>query len=151
MEITPTARMTPTASAPSCQARMLSTSPPIPRTDRTAPTRSISRFPVYGTSLTSRLPSNTIAMTTTSSRNATRYDRNVVMKPPISGPTAAAIAAEAPTRAYVAFWAAPSKLPWMSDCMAGSRRDAPRPPMIAQKMMIAARLWPNAIARAPMA
>jgi hypothetical protein len=60
---------------------------------------SISRGPVNATSLTSRLPSNTIAITTTSSRKATRYDRNVVMKPPISGPTAAAIAAEAPTRA----------------------------------------------------
>ena len=58
------------------------------------------------------------------------------MKPPISGPTAAAIAAAAPTRAYVAFWAAPSKLPWMSDCIAGSRSDAPRPPITAQKMKI---------------
>ncbi len=42
---------------------------------------------------------STMAMTTTSSRNATRYDRKVVMKPPINGPTAAAIAAAAPTRA----------------------------------------------------
>ena len=39
-------------------------------------------------------------MTTTSSRKATRHDRNVVTKPPSSGPIAAAIAAEAPTRAY---------------------------------------------------
>ena len=90
-------------------------------------------------------------MTTTSSRNATRYDRKVVMKPPIRGPTAAAMAAAAPTRAYVAFCAAPSKLPWMSDCMAGSRSDAPSPPMIAQKMMIAVTLWARAIARAPTA
>ena len=73
------------------------------------------------------------------------------MKPPISGPTAAATAAAAPTRAYVAFWAAPSKLPWMSDCIAGSRSDAPRPPMIAQKMKTDVTLWPSAIASAPIA
>ena len=73
------------------------------------------------------------------------------MKPPISGPTAAAIAAAAPTSAYVAFWAAPSKLPWMSDCIAGSRSDAPRPPMTAQKMKIGTTLWDRAIARAPTA
>ena len=38
-------------------------------------------------------------MTTTSSPNATRYDRNVVMKPPMRGPMAAAMAAAAPTSA----------------------------------------------------
>ena len=37
--------------------------------------------------------------------------------------------------------AAPSKLPWMSDCMAGSSSDAPSPPTMAQKMTIAVRLW----------
>ena len=73
--------------------------PPIPTTDRTDPTRSNSRGPVYGTSLTSRTPDSTIAMTTTSSANATRHERKVVMNPPSSGPTAAAIAAEAPTSA----------------------------------------------------
>ena len=36
-------------------------------------------------------------MITASPRNAIRHDRNVVMKPPMSGPTAAAIAADAPT------------------------------------------------------
>ena len=95
------------------------------------------------------MPDSTTAMTTTSSTNATRHDRNVVMKPPSSGPTAAAIAAAAPTRAYTFFCAAPSKLPWMRDCMAGSSSDAPRPPMIAQKMMIAVRLWVRVIASAP--
>src|SRR5438270_494232 len=44
------------------------------------------------------------------------------MKPPSSGPTAAAIPAAAPTSAYACFCAAPSKLPWMSDCIAGRRR-----------------------------
>jgi hypothetical protein len=39
----------------------------------------------------------------------------------------------------------------MSDCMAGSRSEAPRPPMIAQKTMIAVRLWARVIARAPVA
>ena len=73
------------------------------------------------------------------------------MKPPISGPTAAAIAAAAPTSAYACFCAAPSKLPWMSDCMAGSSSDAPRPPMIAQKMMTAVMLCESAIASAPIA
>jgi hypothetical protein len=43
--------------------------------------------------------SRTIPMITTSSAKPTRHDRYVVMKPPSSGPTAAAIAAEAPTRA----------------------------------------------------
>ena len=38
-------------------------------------------------------------MITASSRKPTRQDRKVVMKPPSSGPTAAAIAAEAPTSA----------------------------------------------------
>ena len=73
------------------------------------------------------------------------------MNPPINGPTAAAIAAAAPTSAYAFFCAAPWKLPWMSDCIAGSRSDAPRPPMIAQKTMIAIRSWASAIARAPVA
>ena len=73
------------------------------------------------------------------------------MKPPRSGPTAAAIAAAAPTSAYAFFWAAPSKLPWISDCIAGRSRDAPRPPMIAQKMMIAIRFWASAIDSAPTA
>ncbi len=88
-------------------------------------------------------------MTTISRRNPTRHDRNVVMKPPSRGPIAAAIAAEAPTSAYARFWAAPSKLPWMSDCIAGRRSDAPSPPRIAQKMMTARRSWASVIARAP--
>ena len=46
---------------------------------------------------------------------------------------------------------APSKLPWISDCIAGSRSDAPRPPRIAQKMMIARRSWARTIASAPIA
>ena len=73
------------------------------------------------------------------------------MKPPSSGPTAAAIAADAPTSAYAFFCAAPSKLPWMSDCIAGSSSDAPSPPMIAQKMMTGSRLWASVIASAPTA
>ena len=39
----------------------------------------------------------------------------------------------------------------MSDCMAGNKRDAPRPPMIAQKMMTTVRVWVSVIARAPTA
>ena len=73
------------------------------------------------------------------------------MKPPSSGPTAAAIAAEAPTSAYALRCAAPSKLPWMSDCIAGSRSDAPSPPTIAQKMMIVVRFCANTIDSAPIA
>ena len=38
-------------------------------------------------------------MITSSSAKPTRHDRYVVMKPPINGPTAAATAAAAPTRA----------------------------------------------------
>ena len=72
-------------------------------------------------------------------------------KPPSSGPTAAAIAAAAPTIAYAFVWAAPSKLPWISDCIAGSSSDAPRPPTIAQKMMIAVRLCASTIDSAPTA
>ena len=71
----------------------------MPKTDRTAPTASTSRDPVYATSRTRPIPDSTITMTTTSSPKATRYDRNVVMKPPRSGPTAAAMAAAAPTSA----------------------------------------------------
>ena len=90
-------------------------------------------------------------MTTTSSRNPTRHDIVVVTNPPISGPTAAAIAADAPTNAYAFVRAVPSKLPWMRDCIAGKSSDAPRPPMIAQKMMTGVRLWARTIARAPIA
>ena len=75
----------------------------------------------------------------------------MVTKPPRSGPTAAAIAAEAPTSAYARLRAGPSKLPWMRDCMAGSRSDAPIPPTMAQKMMTAARFWASVIASAPTA
>ena len=75
----------------------------------------------------------------------------MVTKPPISGPIAAPTAAEAPTSAYVFFIATPSKFPWMRDCMAGSRSDAPNPPMIAQKMTTAVMFWASVIARAPIA
>ena len=40
----------------------------------------------------------------------------------------------------------PSKLPWISDCIAGRYSDAPSPPITAQKTMIAARPWPTTIA-----
>ena len=58
------------------------------------------------------------------------------MKPPTSGPTAAAIAAAAPTSAYARRCMAPSKLPWISDCIAGRSSDAPSPPTTAQKITI---------------
>jgi hypothetical protein len=84
-------------------------------------------------------------------REPDRHERKVVTKPPSSGPTAAAIAAEAPTSAYAFLRAAPSKFPWMSDCIAGSSSDAPSPPMIAQRITIAVRLWASVIATAPTA
>jgi hypothetical protein len=123
----------------------------MPATDSTAPTTSTSRDPVYGTSRTRPIPDSTTAMTTTSSPNATRHDRYVVMTPPSSGPTAAAIAAAAPTSAYTCFWAVPSKLPWISDCIAGRSSEAPSPPTTAQKTMIAVRPCVRVMARAPIA
>jgi hypothetical protein len=39
----------------------------------------------------------------------------------------------------------------MSDCIAGKSNDAPSPPTIAQKTMIAVRLCPSAIESAPTA
>jgi hypothetical protein len=111
----------------------------------------MARDPVYGTSFTRRIPDRTTAMMIASPRNARRHDRNVVMKPPISGPIAAAIAAEAPTSAYTRAWALPSKLPWISDCIDGSSSEAPRPPMMAQKTMIGTRLWASVIEIAPTA
>jgi hypothetical protein len=39
----------------------------------------------------------------------------------------------------------------MSDCMAGSNSEAPKPPMMAQKMMTAVKLWANVMAIAPTA
>ena len=78
---------------------MLRTIPPIPTTDSSDPIQSTALDPVYGTSCTSLMPRSTTAMMTASRANATRHDRNVVMNPPRSGPTAAAIAAEAPTSA----------------------------------------------------
>ena len=95
----PVTRNAPTASPPSCQIRIPSTMPPMPRTDRTAPTTSIRRSPMYGTSRMSPLPATTTMITMSSPRKPTRHDRNVVMKPPRSGPIAAAMAADAPTRA----------------------------------------------------
>ena len=117
----------PTNSPPSCQTRIPSTTPPMPTTDRIAPTMSILREPVYGTSRTSPIWLSTTAMMTTSSPKPTRHDRYVVTNPPSSGPIAAAIAAAAPTSAYACFWAAPVKLPWISDCIAGSSSEAPEP------------------------
>jgi hypothetical protein len=90
-------------------------------------------------------------MMTTSRAKPTRQDRYVVTSPPSSGPIAAAIAAAAPTNAYVFFWAAPVKLPWMSDCIAGSNNEAPSPPTMAQKMMTGAKLWVRVMASAPTA
>jgi hypothetical protein len=61
------------------------------------------------------------------------------------------MAAAAPTRAYTWRCAAPSKLPWISDCIAGSSSEAPSPPMIAQNTMMAVRPWASVMASAPMA
>ncbi len=90
-------------------------------------------------------------MITASSRKLSRHDQNVVITPPMSGPMAAAMAIDAPTSAYTLARAAPSKLPWMSDCIAGSKSEAPSPPMTAQKTMIAVTLCARVIARAPTA
>ena len=73
------------------------------------------------------------------------------MKPPSSGPTAAAIAAAAPTSAYARRCIGPWKLPWISDCIAGRSSDAPSPPMTAQKMTIGSRLCESVIDSAPTA
>ena len=147
----PTASSAPTAPPPSSQTRMPSTTPPMPSAERIAPTTSIERSPVYGTSCTRRVPTSTIAMITTSPPKATRQERYVVMKPPTSGPIAAAIAAAAPTSAYARRCIAPSKLPWISDCIDGSRSDAPSPPTTAQKMTIGSRLCDSVIDSAPAA
>ncbi len=71
--------------------------------------------------------------------------------PPSSGPMPAAMAAAAPTSAYACFCAAPVKLPWMSDCMAGRSSEAPSPPTIAQKMTTAVMPWASVMASAPTA
>ena len=97
IEMPPSAMRASTRSPPSCQTRIPSTIPPMPTTDSAAPTRSMPRLPVYGTSLTSPSPDSTTPMITTSMRNPTRHERKVVTNPPRSGPTAAAIAAAAPT------------------------------------------------------
>ncbi len=55
----PIASSAPTASPPSCHTRIPSTSPPMPSTDRTAPTRSMPRSPVKGTSLIRPIPDRT--------------------------------------------------------------------------------------------
>src|SRR4026209_2957377 len=52
----PTQIVATTQSPPSCQIRIPSTTPPIPTTDRIAPTTSILRSPGYGTSLPGRAP-----------------------------------------------------------------------------------------------
>ena len=47
----------------------------MPSTEKTAPTTSICRGPVYGHVLTSLMFTSTTAMMTTSSRNPTRHER----------------------------------------------------------------------------
>ena len=91
----------------------------MPITERNAPTPSTERSPVYGTSRIRRLPTRTAAMMTASSRNPARHESTVVMKPPTSGPIAAAIAPDAPTSANTFARALPSKFPWIRDCIAG--------------------------------
>ena len=61
------------------------------------------------------------------------------------------MAAAAPTSAYALRWAAPSKFPCTSDCIAGSSKDAPRPPITAQNTMTAVRLCARVMAIAPVA
>ena len=73
------------------------------------------------------------------------------MKPPISGPIAAAIAAAAPTSAYARAASLPAKFPWIRDCIDGKSSDAPRPPTTAQKMTIDNRLCDSVIESAPTA
>ena len=73
------------------------------------------------------------------------------MNPPSSGPTAAAIAAEAPTSAYAFRCIGPEKFPWIRDCIAGRRSEAPSPPTTAQKMITGTRLLAIVIASAPAA
>ena len=88
-------------------------------------------------------------MMTASSMNPTRHESNVVKAPPMRGPIAAAMAPAAPIIAYTFACIFPSKLPWMSDCIAGRYSEAPRPPITAQKTMMAARPCANTIATAP--
>lgn len=73
--------------------------PPMPMIESAEPTRSIDRSPVYRTSFSSGAPMRTTAITSASSRKPTRQERYVVIAPPSRGPTAAAIAAAAPTSA----------------------------------------------------
>src|SRR5205085_11248887 len=53
----------------------------------------------------------------------------------LNGPTAAAIAPAAPIIAKTLACSLPSKLPWMSDCIAGRYNAAPSPPTNAQNTM----------------
>ena len=91
----------------------------MPITERNAPGTSTDRSPVYGTSRMPRLPRSTAPMMSASSMKPTRQDRSVVTKPPTSGPIAAAIAPDAPTRANTLARVFPSKFPWINDCIAG--------------------------------
>ena len=54
-----------------------------------------------------------------STKNPARHENTVVTKPPNSGPIAAAIAPAAPTSAKTLARSLPTKLPWISDCIAG--------------------------------
>ncbi len=58
-------------------------------------------------------------MMTASIANPTRHERSVVRAPPMSGPIAAAMAPAAPIIAKTLACIFPSKLPWISDCIAG--------------------------------
>jgi hypothetical protein len=80
-----------------------------------------------GASATRRQNSTIPAPTATSPANTHRHDAYVVATPPISGPTAIAIAPAAPTRPYARGRSPAEKLPATSATIAGMISAAPTP------------------------
>ncbi len=89
------------------------------------------------------------APTITSPAKTHRHDAYVVARPPISGPTAIAIAPAAPTRPYARGRPSGGKLPATSATIAGMISAAPTPSRNDQPKMRTVRLGDRAVVNEP--
>ena len=85
----------------------------------------------------------------TSPANTHRHEAYVVASPPISGPTAIAIAPAAPTNPYARGRPSGGKFPATSATMAGMIRAAPMPSRIDQPNSSTPRFGARAVVREP--
>ncbi len=120
-----------------------------PSAERTAPTRSsCGRFSV-GASAIRRVSSRIASTISTSPAKTQRQEKYVVKKPPISGPSATAIAPAAATSPYAAGRRSAGKLPATSATIAGRISAAPTPSRNDQPKSSTGRLGASAVVNDP--